>query len=108
VQRGYYLVPPEVEGIRMPSQVYLLAGGVSGLAVYDHDELSEFAGDVLMCQVHRGSVMHRIQFDDDGHITSDTILTNRCSGDVVVGADGAIYFVDVLSGAIHRISRVEQ
>lgn len=106
-QRGYYLFRGDPGVIRFPVQTYLLAGGVSGLAVYDGDLLPEFTGDVFMCQIHRGAVMHRIQFDDAGTVTANTIIANNCSGDVVVGPDGAIYFVDVLTGNIGRIGRTE-
>jgi aldose sugar dehydrogenase len=102
-QRGYYLFRPELEDIRFPVQVYLLAGGVSGLAVYDRDEMPEFQGDVFMCHFHRGATLHRIRFDDDGRVVSNTVIANRCSGDIIAGTDGALYFVGIVAGSVSRI-----
>lgn len=102
-QRGYYLSNPDLDGVVFPAATYLLAGGIGGIAYYDGELLREFRGDLFMCQIHRGTVLHRIRFDGR-RVASDTVIAAGCASDVQVGPDGAIYYADVVRSVIHRIT----
>lgn len=102
-QRGYYVFDRNVQDVTFPAATYLLAGGIGGIAYYGGDLLDEFRGDLFMCQIHRGTVLHRIRFEGR-RVASNTVIATGCASDVQVGPDGAIYYADVVRSTIHRLT----
>jgi len=86
-----------------PIWVYLLNSGPAGIDVYTGDRLTEFRGDVFFCQFHREGLLHRVRISEDRTLVSDTVLSHRCSSDVVEGPDGFLYFMNGQAGIIYRI-----
>ena len=85
-----------------PIWVYLFKTGPAGIDVYLDGRLTEFEGQVFMCQFHRGGLLHRIDIDEGG-VKSDVVIARGCTSDVRQGPDGFLYFVDGINGEIWRI-----
>ena len=100
---GYDLDVP-LEEIAQPALFYHQAVGPAGIEFYAADQLPELTGTLLFCQFH-GSALHVVRFDADGNMADDSIIALACTSDVLTGPDGFVYFLDVLSGTVHRITR---
>ena len=100
---GYDLDVP-LEEIAQPALFYHEPVGMAGIEFYAADELPALTGALLFCQFH-GSALHAVRFDSDGSMSEDTIIASGCSSDVLTGPDGFVYFLDVISGTVHRITR---
>ncbi|MCH8849254.1 MAG: PQQ-dependent sugar dehydrogenase [Chloroflexi bacterium] len=89
-----------------PIIYYEFPVGPAGASFYSGDKLPEFKNNFFFCQFHQGGLLHRVQFADDGDevVIEDTLLAGSCTSDVAEGPDGYLYFADVNSGVIHRIT----
>lgn len=90
--------------IRPPMIFYHDSVGPAGIEWYTADRLPALNGALLFCQFH-GSALHAVRFDVDGNVAEDGIIASGCSSDVLTGPDGFVYFLDYVSGTVHRISR---
>ena len=89
-----------------PIIYYEFPVGPAGASFYSGDKLPEFKNNFFFCQFHQGGLLHRVQFAGDGDevVIEDTLLAGSCTSDVAEGPDGYLYFADVNSGVIHRIT----
>ena len=100
---GFDLDVP-LDEIAQPALFYHEPMGMAGIEFYAADELPELTGALLFCQFH-GNALHAVRFDADGNMDEDAIIASGCSSDVLTGPDGFVYFLDVLSGTVYRITR---
>jgi glucose/arabinose dehydrogenase len=93
-----------LEDVEPPALFYHEPMGMAGIEFYAADELPELTGALLFCQYH-GNALHAVTFDLDGDMVEDSIIASGCSSDVLTGPDGFVYFLDIVTGTVHRISR---
>ncbi len=93
-----------LEEIVQPLQFYHRPLGPAGIELYSGGGLPAYAGSLLFCQFHEGGALHALTFAADGGIASDTIIALGCTSDLQTAPDGAIYFLDYVSGTVYRLS----
>ena len=99
---GLDLRVPEAE-IEPPLTFYHVLGGIAGMEFYTDDVLGELQGSLFYCRFH-GATIHQIEFNDDGSVARETIRGEGCTTDITTGADGFLYYLNYVEGALYRIS----
>ena len=94
------------EEIAEPLIFYPGSAGMAGLEFYSSDVLSDFQGRLFFCRFHTGTVQS-VQFNPDGSVLRETTISDHCYTDITTGADGFLYFLDYVEGAVYRIARDE-
>lgn len=93
-----------------PILVYHATISPAGMDAYDGVRLQEFANDVFFCQFKRGGLLHRLRLAPPVYdtVASDEIIAGGCTSGVQTGPDGLLYFMDLVSGTIYRITDGEE
>jgi glucose/arabinose dehydrogenase len=91
--------------LQRPLVVYSRPAGAAGAIVYRGSALPEFAGDVFFCTFHGGGALHWVEQEvESGTRRVDRVIAPACTSDVAEGADGFLYFLEIVTGKLIRIS----
>ncbi|MEX2227114.1 MAG: PQQ-dependent sugar dehydrogenase [Dehalococcoidia bacterium] len=94
----------EASEVATPLLTYLESNGLAGAIAYRDGPLTAFDGMVLFCQFHRGGALHRFAPQPARLQADDVILAPGCSSGIRQFADGYVYFLDYVNGALLRIA----
>jgi glucose/arabinose dehydrogenase len=94
----------ETDVVAEPLLTYLESNGLAGAIAYGGGPLEAFAGTVLFCQFHRGGALHRFDPTPARLTSDDVIIAPGCSSGIRQLADGYVYFLDYVNGALLRIT----
>jgi glucose/arabinose dehydrogenase len=87
-----------------PLLTYLESQGLAGAILYQDGPLDAFEDTVLFCQFHRGGALHRFDPTPERLQPEDVIVAPGCSSGIRQLADGYVYYLDYVNGALLRIT----
>jgi glucose/arabinose dehydrogenase len=70
---------------------------------YAAARLSAFQGNLFVCSATQGNLRRLLLSEDGQSVVGDENISRLCSGGVVTGPEGFLYFVDSVHGRILRI-----